>query len=61
MEPFYFSPEAFCNNSFKDKDTDIVDARSEARSGIVHLRRKADPNYRRGIPGFIAVVGPTPR
>jgi len=33
MEPFYFSPEAFCNNSFKDKDTDIVDARSEARSG----------------------------
>jgi hypothetical protein len=33
MEPFYFSPEALCNHSFKDKDNDVVDARSEARSG----------------------------
>jgi hypothetical protein len=33
MEPFYFSPEALCNHSFKDKDNDIVDARFEARSG----------------------------
>ena len=32
MEPFYFSPEALCNHSFKDTDNDIVDARSEART-----------------------------
>jgi hypothetical protein len=61
MEPFYFSPEALCNHSFKD--TDIIDAALTCAlsTGLVHLRGKADPNCRRGIPAVIAVVGPTPR
>ncbi len=64
MERFYFSPEALCNHSFKDTDNDVVDARSEARTPIGTVEPssvKADPDYRRGIPGLLLLSGPMPR
>ena len=67
MEPFYFSPGALCNHSFKDTDNDqSFDACIRKRAHADAADRpdtssvKADPDYRRGIPGLLLLSGPMP-